>query len=112
MYVPSHYTHRRRKEEGMGCARFMFYVYCLILSTDALVVGIAGRDILTAILDLNHQAAILIRKALVLNSFITVIECSGRLLLRGRKICFDIPIKSYTRSVVITTDDTRLYVFY
>lgn len=57
----------------MGCVRFMFYVYCLILSTDALVVGIAGRDILTAILDLNHQV-ILILKALILGCFIIVTE--------------------------------------
>lgn len=58
----------------MGCIRFMFYVYCLILSTDALVVGIARRYILVAILDLNHQAVILILKALVLSCFIIVAE--------------------------------------
>lgn len=74
MYVPFSCTHTRRKEEEMGSVRFMFYVYCLILSTDALVVGIAGRDILMAILDLNHQAVILILKALVLGCFIIVIE--------------------------------------
>lgn len=74
MYVPFSFTYTGRKEEGIGCVRFMFYVYCLILSTHALVVGIAGRDILMAILDLNHQAVILILKALVLSCFIIVIE--------------------------------------
>lgn len=66
--------HTRREEEGVGYVRFMFYVYCLILSTHALVVGIAGRDTLMAICDLNHQAVILMLKALVLDCFIIVIE--------------------------------------
>lgn len=52
----------------------MFYVCCLILSTDASVAGIAGRDILTAILDLNPREGILILKALVLGYFIMVVE--------------------------------------
>lgn len=48
----------------------MFYVYYSIFS----VVGIAGREIWRAILDLNHRAVILKLKALALSWFIIVIE--------------------------------------
>lgn len=58
----------------MGCVKSMFYVYYSIFSTDALVVGIAGREIWRAILGLNHRAVILKLKALVLSWFITVTE--------------------------------------
>lgn len=59
------------------CKKSMFYVYYSIysiFSVDAEVVGIAGREIWRAILDLNHRAVILKLKALVLRWFITVTE--------------------------------------
>lgn len=58
----------------MGCAKSMFYVYYSIFSTDALAVGIAGRENWRAILDLNHRAVILKLKALVLSWFIAAVE--------------------------------------
>lgn len=51
----------------MGCVRSMFYVYYSIFSVDALVAGVAGREIWRAILDLNHRAVTLKPKALVLS---------------------------------------------
>lgn len=58
----------------MGSVRSMFYVYYSIFSVDALVAGVAGREIWRAILDLNHRAVTLKLKAFVLSWFITVIE--------------------------------------